>query len=110
MRAYLIDEIHPSQMEKIHDFLKKNAISSRLDDIFWVKIPENLLSNIQLEHINCRPHVFTVELGAEWIKLEFFVRSLSTMRCSCIGYCTEAQRNYILDFAHNTIDSLGINT
>ena len=40
MRAYLIDEISDSGMEKINGFLKKNAITSNLDQLFWVPIPK----------------------------------------------------------------------
>jgi hypothetical protein len=63
MRAYLIDEMTPSDMEKISGFLKENAIKSNLHQIFWVQIPDNLLSNIRFEQRHCRPRVFSVVLG-----------------------------------------------
>ena len=110
MRSYLIDEISPSDMDKISGFLKKNAIKSNLGQILWVQMPDDLLSDIQTEHRNCQPHVFAVELGSDWIKLEFFVRSLKNMRCICLGYCTHPQRDFIIDFAHGMIEQLGIKT
>lgn len=110
MRAYLIDEITPSDMKKINDFLKKHATKSSLDRVFWVRIPDHLLRDPQREHRDCQPHVFSVELGPDWIKLEFFVRSLNTLRCSCPGYCTAAQRDYIIRFSHEMIESLDIRT
>lgn len=110
MRAYLIDEISPSDMEKITDFFKKNAISSNLDSIFWVKLPNDLLNGAQFEHQFCKPHVFAVELGSNFVKLELFVRNLKNMRCTCHGFCTEQQRRYVFDFAHGMIEQLGIRT
>jgi hypothetical protein len=110
MRAYLIDEILFTEMEKITGFLTKNAIRSKLDKIFWIRIPEGLLSEIQLQHIDCQPHVFAVELGPDWIKLEFFVRSSKNMQCTCQGYCTSKQITHVTEFAADMINQLGIRT
>ena len=110
MRAYLIDEIAPSDMRKVIGFLDKNTIKSHIDQVFWVPIPDDLLSDIQLEHHHCQPHVFSVELGSDWIKLEFFVRSLKGIHCTCLGYCTAKQRDYIIRFSHGMIEQLGIRT
>lgn len=110
MRAYLIDEISSSDMAKIADFLAEHAMKSSLSKVFWVKVPDDLLSSIQYAHHECQPHVFAVELGDHWVKLEFYVRSLKSMRCSCPGYCTEGQRNFVIHFAHNMIEQLGIRT
>jgi hypothetical protein len=110
MRAYLIDELSSAGMEKITGFLKKNAINSNLDEIFWIRIPDGLLSETQLRHRDCRPHVFAAELGPGWIKLEFFVRSSKKMQCSCQGYCTSEQITYVTEFAADMIKQLGIRT
>ena len=110
MRAYLIDEISASEMKKITLFLKENSSQSSLDAIFWVEIPEDLLAGIQFEHKNCRPHVFAMEMGDKWIKAEFFVRSLKTMRCECQSYCTPQQGEFIINFVHHMIDTLNIKT
>ena len=110
MRAYLIDEILPSDIRKIGDFLKKNTIQSGMEEIFWVQIPDDILTALQLQHSECRPHVFSVELGPDWIKMEFFVRSLKNMRCTCPAYCTSQQTNFIINFANGMIGDLGIRT
>lgn len=110
MRAYLIDEISPSDMEKINGFLKKNAVPSSLNQIFWVRIPGDLLSSSQFEHSGCQPHVFAVELGSNWVKLEFLVRSLKNMHCTCQGYCTQSQQEYIINFTHGMLERLVIRT
>ena len=110
MRSYLVDEIAPKDMEKITAYLRNTAISSSLEKIYWLQVPEDLLSGSQFAHTGCRPHVFAVELGANWIKLEFFSRSLTGVRCSCQGYCTEPQSLYIIRFVHEMLDNLEINT
>ena len=110
MRAYLIDEIASSEMEKIDLYLKKNAITAALEGLFWVKIPTNLLNSIQSQHNACQPFGFAVELGRDQIKLEFLVRSLKNLGCECQGYCTPQQRDFISLFSHNMIENLGIRT
>jgi len=110
MRAYLIDEISPSDMEKITLFLKENSSQSSMEAIFWVEIPEDLLTGIQFEHKNCRPHVFAMEKGDDWVKAEFFIRSLKSMACDCQNYCTPQQREFIFNFVHHMIDALNIRT
>jgi hypothetical protein len=110
MRSYLIDELSSAGIKKITGFLKKNAVRSNLDEIYWIRIPEGLLSETQMQHLDCRPHVFAAELGPGWIKLEFFVRSSKNMRCTCQGYCTYEQTAYIIKFATDMIKQLGIRT
>ncbi len=110
MRAYLIDEIPVQEMAHINGFLTKHAIRSSLDQIFWVQIPNDLLNETQYLHVQCRPHVFAVELGPGWIRLELFVRTLNSMRCDCPAYCTPSQRDYIFRFADGMIEQLKIRT
>ena len=110
MRYYLIDEISKPDMEKIDEFLKRNAISSEMEKLFWVQIPKELLSDIQSEHRDCQPHLFSIELGTDLMKVEFFIRNLNRFKCKCQGYCTLEQRNFILNFSQNIIEELGIKT
>jgi hypothetical protein len=110
MRAYLIDEISPSDMENIKGFLRKNAITSNLAQIVWVPIPDPLLSDSQLEHLNCRPHVFAVEMGPDWLKVELYIRSLGNLQCTCPGYCSAHQRDHIINFTDDILEQLGVTT
>jgi hypothetical protein len=110
VRSYLIDELLPSDREKIIEFLKHHAINSELEDIFWIEIPQDVLSDEQYGHRDCQPFVFAIELGRDWIKLEFFIRSLRGLRCRCQDYVTHQQRDFILGFAQRMIESLNIKT
>ncbi len=110
MRAYLIDEISVSDMEKIEAFLKENAITSNLEGLFWMKIPDDLLSPEQFQHRGCRPHVYSLELGPDWFKIELFIRSHEKMQCICPAYCTAQQRTFIINSVHGMLETLDIKT
>lgn len=104
MKSYLIDEIPREDMNRAAAFLEENAMTSGIEGLFWARVPEDLLSPEQYSHTRCTPHVFAVELGPDWIKLELFVRSLYNMRCTCNGYTTGEQRDFIFKFA----ESIGV--
>ncbi len=108
MKSYLLDEISASDIKSIRGYLEEKAIKSGMEEIFWVRIPDDLLSVEQQEHKNCQPHAFAVELGRDWVRLEFLIRSLTRMQCNCSGYCTKSQRNFVISFADSMIDTLNI--
>ena len=110
MRSYLIDEISPADMEKIEGYLEQNAIKSNLEKIFWVQMSENLLSDTQFQHRDCQPYAFAIELGPDWVKLEFLVRNLKNLHCICNAFCTLQQRDFILNFAHKMMEHQDIRT
>jgi hypothetical protein len=110
MKAYLIDEISGPDMEKIREYLRKNGVPSGLDRVFWIHLPEELLSPEQQRHPGCRPHAFAVELGRDSMKAEFFIRSSTSLQCTCPDYATDAQKAYILSFTDDMLARLGVRT
>ena len=110
MRSYLIDELNALDIEKIVSFLNENATHSKLDRLYWVRIPEDLLSGVQFEHRDCQPHAFAVEVGNDWVKLEFFIRSMKKMQCTCPAYCTGQQQKFVINFALQMLGQLDITT
>lgn len=110
MKSYIIDEISKDGIDKIKAYLIQNALKSSLAQIFWIRMPEDILSETQFSHKSCYPHVFAVELGKDWVKFEFYVRSLYNMRCTCPGYCTRIQQDYVIEFANKMIEILKIRT
>jgi hypothetical protein len=112
MRSYLLDEISPSDIKKISNFLKKNAINSGLGGIFWGVVPDDAFSKTQYEHSHngCQPFTFAIELGPDFLRFEFLVRSLTHMGCACSGYCTRRQQEFIINFADALIADLDIKT
>ncbi len=110
MRAYLIDEISRADMANIREVLEKQACSSGIEGLYWLEIPEALLSDLQRCHHVCRPHVIAVELGQSWLKMEFLVRNITRIQCPCTAYCTPAQRDYIIQYAHHLLETLRVKT
>lgn len=110
MRAYVLDELSGSAMEKIRRFLHQNAIKSPMSQVYWIRVPEDILSQTQHSHKECSPHVLAVELGKDWVRFEFFVRSLQNLRCTCPGYCTAIQQEFVIGYVNRMIEVLEITT
>ena len=110
MRQYLLDEIARVDIPRVREYLNQHTLASSLADIWWVDLQEDLLSPEQFSHPDCRPFRFAVELGDDFVRFEFLIRSRETMRCACIGYATRQQRDFILAFADRLVEDLGLRT
>lgn len=110
MRQYLLDEIARNDLPRVREYLNEHAAASRLADIWWVDLPEDLLSPEQFEHQNCRPFRFAVEVGEDFVRFELLIRSEQTMRCACIDYATRQQRDFILAYADRLVEDLALRT
>jgi hypothetical protein len=110
MRQYLLDEISRNDIPRVREYLNQHAKAAGLEDIWWVDLPEDLLSPEQFSHRDCQPFRFAVELGQNFVRFEFLIRSLQTMRCSCIGYGTRQQRDFILAFVDRLVEDLALRT
>ncbi|MCU0589294.1 MAG: hypothetical protein MUF52_14230 [Syntrophobacteraceae bacterium] len=108
MKQYVIDQLRESDYQKIMNYLDLKADRTAIDGIYWVNLPERLYSEIQQEHAQCQPHYFAASLDFSQISFELLVRSRQIIRCSCIAYATPAQREYILRFADDMLEQLGI--
>lgn len=110
MKQYVLDEIARSDLARIREYLNRQAKASGLEGIWWVELEKEQLSEAQAAHPDCQPHCFAVELGRNALKFEFLIRSRRTMRCSCIGYATVAQRDWIMNFADALVTDLELRT
>lgn len=108
MRSFYIDELSEVEVIKIRLHFEKKALSSQIEDIWWVEIPLDLLTVSQRRQKDLRPFVFTVELGESWLKIEFLIRSLKTLNREWQAFCSPTQRQYILSFVDTLIDDLEI--
>ena len=72
MKQYLLDEIARADLPRVREYLSEHALTSSLEDVWWVDLPEELLSPEQFEHQQCRPFRFAVELGDDFVRFEFF--------------------------------------
>ena len=108
MKQYVIDELRPEDFSRLKDYLDKNLLPSGVTGIYWLPIDQNNLADIQLEHIDCQPYYFALDLEPNLIACELLVRSEKRIRCSCIGYATKQQRNWVIEVVDAMFDSLEI--
>jgi hypothetical protein len=115
VRQYLLDEIARPDLPRVRQYLSEHATASSLADVWWVDLPEDLLSPEQFEHRQCRPYRVAVEVGEPevgdgFVRFEMLIRSRETMRCACLGYATRPQRDFILSFADRLVEDLALRT
>lgn len=110
MKQYVIDELRPEDYKKIKDYLDKYVGPSAVEGIYWIPLHEDLLSEVQTVHTECRPFYFAVDLEPSVMVCELLVRTRNKVRCDCIHYATEKQRNWIINFLDAIFEKLMIKT
>ena len=110
MKQYVIDELRAPDYESLRTYLYKHYGPAVMDSVYWIPVENDLLSDNQKAHRECRPHYFAVDLDENRLALEFLVRTQSTMRCDCICYASEAQRNWVIALIDDIFNQLGIMT
>ncbi|WP_319759879.1 hypothetical protein [Maridesulfovibrio sp.] len=109
MRNYLLEDIYEDDVAKIVDALKDVGFSGPIDDIFYLPIPDELLQDVQKEHMDeCGPYFMALEVMENSMKIELLVRAQSKIRCECVAYATPEQRNHMLDYIDKFIMDLGV--
>ncbi len=108
MKQYVVDQLRESDRIIIKGYLRRHSEPTALGEIFWVHLPMELYTPIQREHKSCQPFYFAVNLSRAQVAFELLVRSCQVMRCPCIGYASQAQRDHIINFADRMLDELQI--
>ena len=102
MRQYVIDELRSQDYEKIRTHLDAVFGHSDLGGIYWVPLDPELLTQIQEAHTECQPFYFIIDLKPDRLSGEFLIRTKNRIRCDCIGYAIDRQRDWVL----KSIDAL----
>jgi hypothetical protein len=110
MKQYVIDELRRKDYELIKAYMEEKFLSSDVDGIYWIRLDEKILSEIQKAHTDCQPFYVAVDLKPNLITFEMLIRTQNRMRCSCMGYATDTQRNWLIRLADAIFDELGITT
>jgi len=110
MKQYIIDELRPADYEKIRAYLEENLDASGINGIYWMLLDRDILSNVQAKHIECQPFYFAIDLEPTIMACELLVRSKNIIRCNCIGYATEKQRNWFIQTVDAIFEKLEIKT
>ena len=99
MRQYVIDQLIREERANIERYLKRTLKPGPVDGVYWIEVPQDLLSAEQQDHEDCCPFFFAVVLEADSACFELLVRSQTNLHCSCIAYASSAQRGFVLQFA-----------
>ena len=110
MKQYVIDEIRPEDYKEIKAYLESSLGKPELGNLYWLPLIEEVLTPKQALHESCQPLCVALELEPERLACELLVRTRKRVRCDCIGYATEAQRNWIVGSVDAFFEKLGIIT
>ncbi len=103
MLQFVVDELRPNEIERIVAFLEKSCKKSELDNLFWLYLPDDLLTPVQYQHKDCKPFCAGIEVTEDKVIFEMLIRSRSRLRCNCISYATDQQRQFILNFVDTVL-------
>ena len=106
----MIDELRAADYRKIKSYLDEKFGFSPLDGIYWVPLDAEHHSKVQAKHTTCQPFYFAIDLGATMMACELLVRTKVRIRCDCISYATERQRNWLIGFVDRMFKKLDIKT
>ncbi len=110
MKQYVIDQLREHEFLALEAHLNDHAEQADLPGIYWVPIPEELFEAVQSQHTPCQPFYFAVSLDRRAISFELLIRTRLRLRCGCIRYANQAQRDYILAYADGLFEKLKLMT
>lgn len=110
MKQYIVDELRPADYKRLRAYLGKAFAPAALDGIFRVPLDPALFSAVQKAHRDCQPYWFALELERQRLCCELLVRTDNRVKCDCMGYATERQRNWIMAVVDNIFTRLEIKT
>ena len=108
MKQYVIDELRPEDYAALKKYLDENFGQSVMEGIYWIPVESELLAKIQLAHEECKPHYLALQLDPDQLACELLVRTPNRIRCDCIQYATEKQRNWLIEWIDNIFNRLEI--
>ena len=110
MKQYVVDELRPEDYRKLRDYLDAQFEAAEVGGLYWLPIAPQLLSPEQSAHTGCQPFYAAVDLEATRMACELLVRTKNRVRCACMAYATEEQRNWLVNVVDGMLHELGITT
>jgi len=108
MKQYIIDELRYNDYEKVKLYLDENLGASEIGSIYWLPVDKEILTGEQSAHTECLPLFFVIDLKPGLISCELLVRTKNRIKCSCIDYATEKQRNWLIQYTDDMLKQLEI--
>lgn len=110
MKQYVIDELRPDDFEKLERHLDAHFAVPQFKGLYRMPLDAQMLSKVQMDHADCQPYYFALELLPDRLACELLVRTNNRVRCDCIQTATEAQRNWLIETIDALLDRLAIIT
>ncbi len=110
MKQYVIDEIRYQDYEKIKKYLDDSLGDSGVDGLYWLPVEEAILSDVQMAHTACAPFCMAMELEEDRLTGELLVRTRNRVRCDCVHYADERQRDWLIRQVDAIFEKLDIIT
>lgn len=110
MKQYVIDEIRAADHEKIKAYLDAEFGPAKMGGIYWIPMATEMLSELQRSHKACQPFFFALDLEPDRLSCEFLIRTREHIRCDCINYATDSQRNWLVSVVDAVFEKMEIHT
>ena len=110
MKQYVIDEIRLQDYGKIKAYLDDTFGDSGVDGLYWLPVDEEMLAAEQKAHTACAPYFMALELGEDRLSGELLIRTRNRIRCDCIRYADQRQRNWLIEAMDAIFEKLEIIT
>ncbi len=110
MKQYVIDDIRFQDYEKLKAYLDETFGDSGIAGLYWIPVDRALLSDVQSTHAACAPFFMALELGPDRLAGELLVRTRSRVRCDCIHYADQRQRDWLVQTLDAIFEKLEIIT
>ncbi len=65
MRQFVIDQLSGKERQAVRLHLEKYAEAGPIEDMFWLKLDPETLTETQRSHRDCGPFYVAIELGEE---------------------------------------------
>jgi len=102
MKQYVIDEIRLQDYGKIKAYLDDTLGDSGIEGLYWLPVDASILSGVQKAHPDCAPFFMALELREDRLSGELLVRTRKRVRCDCIRYADDRQRDWLI----RTVDAI----
>ncbi|MCU0559057.1 MAG: hypothetical protein MUD16_02550 [Desulfobacterales bacterium] len=108
MKQYVVDQLRFNDYEKLRGCLDQRFGPASIEGVYWVALEPGRLSATQAAHRGCQPFFAALELCGERLSVELLIRTRQRIRCDCIAYANEEQRNWLIRLVDDLMQQLGI--
>ncbi|GAB6096184.1 hypothetical protein JCM14469_24370 [Desulfatiferula olefinivorans] len=108
MKQYVIDELRDEDYRKVKAWLDEHCRAAGISGVYWLTLPESVLTDLQRSHTDCKPYYLGLELDENALSCGLLVRATGNIRCHCIGYATRDQLIWLIETIDAMTASIGV--